>query len=153
MSKPMPERVPSLWFLLVKKFYQTHYPSGKPNKADPIWVIKEQNKILSAVRLKQLNDCQLLMAMVTDPSHRGRGLGTHLLTHLSDALSERPCYCFAFLPLEGFYQANGFITIDPEQLPNELLGRFNAYTAQGRLLVPMRYTSTHSRNLDDAAYP
>jgi len=140
-----PIRVESLWFPLVKKFYQAHYPSGKPNKADPIWVIKYQGGILSAVRLKQLAQCQLLTAMVTEPTHRGMGIGHHLLHHLHDSLVERPCYCFALSHLEHFYQDNSFQTIEPAQLPDELSGRFTAYVAQGRSLIPMRYTAEHAQ--------
>ena len=131
------ERVPTLWFLLVKKFYQQHYPSGKPNKADPIWVLKENTKIISAVRLKQFSNYQLLTAMVTEPQHRGKGLGGYLLNSIEKALTDKACYCFAFSHLTPFYQKHGFQPIKAEQLPEQLTQRFNAYTAQGRQLSPM----------------
>ncbi|MCB5162117.1 GNAT family N-acetyltransferase [Marinomonas algarum] len=141
MSMPYPdaERVPSLWFPLAKKFYQAHYPSGKPNKADPIWVIKQKGTILCAVRLKQSKNAQLLTAMVTEPNYRGKGLGSHLLSGIQTALAERSCYCFALTHLVPFYTKNHFNTILAEQLPKDLKSRFYAYTAQGRALTPMRY--------------
>ncbi|MCW8354414.1 MULTISPECIES: GNAT family N-acetyltransferase [Marinomonas] len=138
-SYPNAEQVPSLWFPLVKKFYQEHYPSGKPNKADPIWVIKDQGRILCAVRLKQINTIQLLTAMVTKPSHRNMGLGSHLINDIHAALSKTPCYCFAFTHLVPFYTANHFTAIPVEILPEEVRTRFLAYTAQGRELTPMHY--------------
>jgi N-acetylglutamate synthase-like GNAT family acetyltransferase len=133
------EQVPSLWFPLVKKFYQAYYPSGKPNKADPIWVIRESGKILCAVRLKQFSGAQLLTAMVTAPSHRHLGLGSHLIHSIHNALAATPSYCFAFSHLAPFYHANHFTTIPVEMLPKELKSRFQAYTSQGRDLTPMRY--------------
>jgi N-acetylglutamate synthase-like GNAT family acetyltransferase len=133
------EQVPSLWFPLVKKFYQEHYPSGKPNKADPIWVIRDKGKILCAVRLKQIVDSQLLTGMVTEPAHRNLGLGSQLISSIHYPLSEKPTYCFAFTHLVSFYKANHFTTISAEILPEELESRFRAYTAQGRDLTPMRY--------------
>jgi len=133
------ERVPALWFLLVKKFYQQYYPSGKPSKADPIWVLKEQAAIIAAVRLKQFPNYQLLTAMVTKPALRGKGIGSHLLGGIHGALIEKPCYCFAFSHLATFYQNNGFSVITAGQLPLELQQRFTAYTAQGRQLTPMLY--------------
>ncbi len=133
------ERVPKIWFLLVKKFYQQHYPSGKPNKADPIWILKNQDKILSAVRLKQFINYQLLTAMVTAPDFRHKGLGKYLLRSIRPALIEKHCYCFAYSHLCSFYSSNGFMSIEIEQLPNELQQRFRAYTAHGRKLIPMRY--------------
>ncbi len=133
------EQVPSLWFPLVKKFYQEHYPSGKPNKADPIWAIRDKGKILCTLRLKQMDNSQLLTGMVTEPNHRHLGLGSHLISCIHHILSEKPTYCFAFIHLVPFYNANHFTTISAEMLPEELESRFNAYTAQGRDLTPMRY--------------
>ena len=138
-SYPIPEQVPSLWFPLVKKFYQEHYPSGKPNKADPIWVIRDKGKILCAVRLKQITNSQLLTGMVTEPIHRNIGLGSHLINGIHPALDEKNTYCFAFTHLVPFYSANHFTTISAEMLPSELASRFRAYTTQGRDLTPMRY--------------
>ncbi|UTV99394.1 GNAT family N-acetyltransferase [Marinomonas rhizomae] len=138
-SYPIPEQVPSLWFPLVKKFYQEHYPSGKPNKADPIWVIREKGKILCALRLKQISNSQLLTGMVTEPNHRNRGLGSHLINSIHHVLGETPTYCFAFTHLVPFYNANHFTAILAEMLPVELESRFTAYTTQGRDLTPMRY--------------
>jgi len=135
------EQVPSLWFPLVKKFYQQHYPSGKPNKADPIWVIRDSGEILCAVRLKQFSGMQLLTAMVTEPSQRNTGLGSHLINSIRPVLNQVPSYCFAFTYLVPFYTANQFTTISAEMLPEELKNRFRAYTAQGRNLTPMRYKS------------
>lgn len=141
MTTPYPnaEQVPSLWFPLAKKFYQAHYPSGKPNKADPIWVVRDKGKILTAVRLKPCSGVQLLTAMVTEPSHRNMGLGSHLISSIHPALSVMPSYCFALTHLVSFYSANHFTTVPVEMLPEELASRFNAYTAQGRNLTPMRY--------------
>ncbi|WP_421846881.1 GNAT family N-acetyltransferase [Marinomonas sp.] len=133
------EQVPSLWFPLVKKFYQEHYPSGKPNKADPIWVITEKGKILCALRLKQMAHSQLLTGMVTDPNHRHIGLGSRLIQSIHPALGEKPTYCFAFTHLVSFYNTNHFTTISAEMLPEELESRFRSYTPQGRALTPMHY--------------
>ncbi|MGO2353937.1 MAG: GNAT family N-acetyltransferase [Marinomonas foliarum] len=138
-SYPIPEKVPSLWFPLVKKFYQEHYPSGKPNKADPIWVIRQKGKILCALRLKQTTNAQLLTGMVTEPNHRHLGLGSHLINSLHPVLDGTPTYCFALTHLAPFYNANHFTSISAEMLPKELESRFKAYTTQGRSLTPMRY--------------
>ncbi len=133
------EKVPALWFPLVKKFYQAYYPSGKPNKADPIWVFKDEGRIVSAVRLKQFPSYQLLTAMITLPELQGQGIGSRLLQSIAPALSTLDCYCFAYSHLTHFYQGNGFVTIEINDLPHELRQRFIAYTSQGRQLIPMEY--------------
>lgn len=139
------KRIDSLHFPLAKKFYQAHYPSGKANKADPIWVLNEQHKILVCLRLKQFLQCQLLTAMVTHPDYRQLGLGHQLLTALvndeTQPLLTKPCYCFAFSHLEAFYQQAGFMTLLPEELPDELYRRYLAYTQKGKPLIAMQYSS------------
>ena len=141
MKTPYPnaELVPSLWFPLVKKFYQEHYPSGKPNKAEPIWVIRHNSKVVCSVRLKQFRQVQLLTAMVTEPSYRKIGLGSHLIHSLHNELSKLPSYCFALTHLVPFYTINHFIAVSSDTLPDELKSRFQAYSAQGRKITPMRY--------------
>lgn len=136
------ELISSLYFPLVKKFYQAHYPSGKPNKADPIWVLKDNGKIVSAVRLKQFTDCQLLTAMITEPSQQHKGLGTYLLSGIQAELASKDCYCFAFSHLMHFYQTAGFVEVESSLLPKDLEKRFLAYTAQGRKLIAMRFASS-----------
>jgi len=144
MKPPYPnaELVPSLWFPLVKKFYQEHYPSGKPNKADPIWAIRHNGKVICAVRLKQIGNNQLLTAMVTDPAYRNLGLGTHLINEIQPALNQLPSYCFAFTHLVPFYTANHFSAIPPDTLPEELKKRFTSYCLQGRKITAMRHLLT-----------
>lgn len=137
------EQIDRIHFPLVKKFYQAFYPSGKPNKADPIWVLKHGQKILSAVRFKQLEQVQLLTAMVTEPNHRGQGLAQQLLAQLADVIATVDCYCFALPYLEGFYQQHGFHSIHPETLPLALYQRFQAYSKNGRALLPMQHRPTN----------
>lgn len=134
-----PERVPSLWFPLVKKFYQEHYPSGKPNKADPIWAIRHNGQVLCAVRLKQIQQYQLLTAMATASDHRGQGLGHFMLDTLTEQQALKNSYCFSLPHLTRFYQQHHFQEIPAACLPEELRARFTAYTQNGRQLVPMQY--------------
>ncbi|MFT2110376.1 N-acetyltransferase [Marinomonas sp. 2405UD68-3] len=137
------EQSSRLLYPLTKKFYQAHYPAGKPNKADPIWLLKS-TQIVSVYRLKQFTGYQLLTAMVTEPSYRNLGLGSLLLKRTQSALTSKPTYCFAFSHLEAFYGANGFKTVEKNTLPNELLERFNRYTSSGKWLIPMRFTQINT---------
>lgn len=133
-----------LHFPLAKKFYQAYYPSGKANKADPIWVLNKQHKIFVCLRLKQFEQYQLLTGMVTLPAFRNQGLGLQLLDALikdeTRPLLSKPCYCFAFSHLEGFYQKAHFTSICADDLPDELKRRFIAYSQAGKPLIPMKYT-------------
>jgi N-acetylglutamate synthase-like GNAT family acetyltransferase len=136
-----------LHFPLAKKIFQAYYPSGKANKADPIWVLTEQEKIRVCLRLKQFEHCKLLTAMVTHPDFRNQGLGRILLTALEldprQPFSTKDCYCFAFSHLQDFYQSVHFNLIDIEALPDVLKGRFQAYCNAGKTLIPMKLYQPH----------
>ena len=138
------QQIDRLHFPLVKKFYPAYYPSGKANKADPIWALTEEHSVRVCLRLKQLQGCQLLTAMVTHPDYRQQGLGHSLLIQLIKAPSQplltSTCYCFAFEHLEGFYHKVGFVHISENSLPPELKSRFLAYTQSGKKLIPMKFT-------------
>ncbi|TDO97252.1 GNAT family N-acetyltransferase [Marinomonas balearica] len=139
-SKYTPIKVLPLWFPLVKKFYQAHYPSGKPNKSEPIWVIKDGAHILAALRLKPISDdTQLLTAMVTHPDKRQRGLGKNLLEGVQEALASKSTYCFALANVVPFYLKNHFVEVAPETLPSELKSRFLKYLNSNPGLTPMLY--------------
>lgn len=133
------ERVASLWFPLVKKFYQAHYPSGKPNKADPVWVIKSGPKIIAAVRLKQFNgDYQLLTALLTHPELRNLGYASRLLEAIEQEFNIAT-YCFNETALIPFYERHDFAVIKEDHLPLELASRLKRYRIKKNTLVAMHY--------------
>lgn len=131
-------QVEALWFPLVKKFYQAYYPSGKPNKADPIWVLKDGAAIISSVRLKPLTSCQLLTALVTHPDFRHQGYASHLMSNLRPQLNQ-PTYCFNTPDLQHFYERHGFTSIEAEELPCELASRLKRYQVKQPSLIAMVY--------------
>lgn len=131
-------RVESLWFPLVKKFYQAYYPSGKPNKADPIWVIKQGATIISAVRLKQFEHSQLLTALVTHPDYRQQGYAYQLMSDIKTEF-QRPTYCFNTPELIPFYQKCHFFTVAPEHLPAEFASRLKRYQIKQPSLIAMKH--------------
>lgn len=136
----LPQPVEGLWFPLVKKFYQAHYPSGKPNKSEPIWVIKDGALIKAAVRLKPLPQCILLTGLVTHPDYRKKGYASALLTALKPTLDEQTCFCLNQPELIGFYRQHGFSVVHEEaQLPEPLQGRLRRYRAKQPTLVAMKY--------------
>lgn len=127
------------WFPLVKRFYQEHYPSGKPNKSDPTWVLHQQFKLAAAVRLRQFPDCQLFTGMLVRPDLRGKGVGQELIQRLRSPMMERSTFCFAFQHLEHYYRSHGFQMIESSLLPFVLQSRLNAYLAGGKKLIAMNY--------------
>ncbi|MAF17669.1 MAG: GNAT family N-acetyltransferase [Marinomonas sp.] len=132
--------VDPIWFPLVKKFYQAFYPSGKPNKAEPLWVIKDGANILCAVRLKPLDQCLLLTGLVTHPRHRNQGIAGQLLQTISEQLTRQPSYCLNTPELTPFYTRHGFTEVTDEALlPSELRSRLQRYRIKQPRLIAMQY--------------
>lgn len=127
---------------LVKAFYREHYPSGKPNKADPIWLLTHKDKIICVYRLRQFESGQLLTGMVTHPEFRQQGYGSYLLHETRQALANKTCFCFAEEHNAAFYLANNFLSESIEQLPAELRDRLKAYQQKRPTLSAYRYHST-----------
>lgn len=125
-------------FPLVKKFYQDYYPSGKPNKAEPLWILK-YSEIICALRLKEIECEQLLTGVVTHPNYRDQGFGGYFLSQLQETFMSKPTYCFADITLEHFYNIQNFNRIEIGALPLELRSRFNRYQSSRPSLIPMHY--------------
>lgn len=139
-SFPSPIKVESLWFPLIKKFYQSVYPSAKPNKSEPIWTIKDGATIIAAVRLKQFESFQLVTGLATAPTYRHQGAASTLMRSLAFELRKKESFCFNQADLIGFYAKLGFRQLNSlNDLPDELRGRFNSYRTKQPTLVAMKY--------------
>lgn len=137
-----PIAVEPLWFPLIKKFYQAYYPSGKPNKADPMWAIKDGAMIIAAVRLKPFVGCQLLTALVTHPQARGQGYARQLVQHLQTQLATQPSFCINQRDLSHLYEQCGFVEVLPDQfenIPDDIIGRFQRYRLKQPNLMLMQH--------------
>lgn len=133
-------KVEALWFPLVKKFYQAYYPSGKPNKSEPLWVVKQGPTILAAVRLKPFVDCQLMTGLVSHPEHRQKGHASRLLNALTHEFARTPCFCLNQPELIAFYQQHDFVLVEDEQtLPDDIQGRLRRYRVKQPELIAMAY--------------
>lgn len=125
-------------FPLVKKFYQQHYPAGKPNKKEIIWLLRNKYEVLSCARLKNLNTYCLLTAVVTHQAYRRQGYGALLLTEIKQQLKQGTYYCYTDKTLEAFYNAVGFENIHNSLLPEEARKKYLSYHQKNHLLIPMR---------------
>ncbi|HIF9431781.1 TPA: GNAT family N-acetyltransferase [Photobacterium damselae] len=138
MNTPEFHKLETLRFPLVNKLYKDHYPAGKAKRDEIIWVGEQNGTLIAAVRFKVIEESQLLTGMVVHSQYRRKNIASQFLYLLSEQLELYPCYCFALYELEGFYQRNGFITIDSSELPHPLQQRFERYSS-GKKLVPMLY--------------
>ncbi|MFV0575770.1 MAG: GNAT family N-acetyltransferase [Vibrio sp.] len=126
---------------LIKPIYKAHYPSAKPKKNEDVIVGYCENKLVSVVRFRPIEQYSLLTGMLVIPDFRGQGVGSKLLQFCQSEWISSHTFCFAYQHLENLYQSVGFHTIDKEELPPCLLKLFERYTANGKKLLPMHYKS------------
>lgn len=124
---------------LVKKLYKAYYPSGRAKADEIIWVAMAEHKIAALLRLKTIEEDQLLTGMLVIPDMRQQGVGHALLSHCQEHVFDHQVYCLAYAHLEHYYAQHGFATIDAAQLPNGLKMRFERYSASGKDLIPMQF--------------
>lgn len=133
------EHIDPIKLPLVKRFYKQHYPGTKP-KSDELMIGGYTEQGMKAiVRFRQVAQYRLLTGMVVDSSLRGDKIGSQLLSYCQQNVLQDKDYCFAYSHLERFYQQAAFKTITASQLPAELLGLFQRYSASGKDLIPMQF--------------
>ena len=118
---------------LVKPLYKQYLPYSRPNKAERIAVLKDNNDIIACARLRPIGKFTLLTGMLVSPDYRGQKLGHHLLHNMHDQLTLDNTFTFALPHLKEFYQQHGFNPVD--KAPNDIHQRFLAYQKQGKSLL------------------
>lgn len=138
------ERLAPIQFPLVNRFYKEAGHKGKARGDDIVYVVREQGKIIAAVRLCPTqpphSEWLLLRGMWVLPSKQRQGIGSELMVALMHALSDRKIWCYPFRHLEAFYGLFGFSTLLPEMAPEFMAGPFEAYSRAGKKILIMQFS-------------
>ncbi|MCF8781097.1 GNAT family N-acetyltransferase [Vibrio sp. IRLE0018] len=124
---------------LIKKIYKAHYPSAKVKRDEMIIIAQIAQQTVGVVRLRYIEQYQLLTGMLTLPNARGKGYGHALLEYCTSNHLNEDVFCFSYRHLENFYSCHGFQEIDVDKLPNTLKQKYLRYSESGKDLVPMQY--------------
>lgn len=108
-------------------------------KSDAVYVALKNRKIIAALRLCTHEDAWLLRSMCVGRDDRNSGVGSYMLSALQDILAEKPCYCFPFEHLEGFYKRAGFGDTNVEEIPVIIADKYRKYSDQGRKILLMKF--------------
>ncbi|WP_413114097.1 GNAT family N-acetyltransferase [Thaumasiovibrio sp. DFM-14] len=128
---------------LANKLYKEHYPSGKANKSDNLWIAKHHQQWIGVIKYRSYDSYLFMSGMLVIPTWRHNGIAERLLSASIDNVTV-PVYCFAYAHLKALYNKAGFDETCSSHLPNELRQRFERYTSSGKkVLIPMRY---HARD-------
>ena len=130
--------VPEDELYLLNRFYKRNGHKGKATASDRAFWLRQEGRILAAVRFTPVEEGALLRGLWVDRSVRGEGLGRALLEGCRNYWSRRRCYCFPYRHLQQWYAGRGFVLPDVTT-PAALLGRLHTYRERGEDLVLMQY--------------
>ncbi len=123
---------------LVNRFYRQCHARGKANKGDEVYVFKNNDTIIAALRLTLFGDEYLLRNLAVLEDERGKGIGSELVRQVV-AQSEKTLITFPFRYLTVFYQNLGFAFLNGNEVIPEISERFIAYRDKGRDIQLMGY--------------
>ena len=124
-------------FPLVNRFYKANGHKGKARGNETLYVMRETQDIIAAVRLCPKRDGWLLRSLWVAKSRRGEGIGTMLLHNVLATPEHHPCWCYPYDHLKAFYQAAGFQQQPADEAPEQIREPFEAYQAKGNHLLLM----------------
>lgn len=99
-------------------------------------LMRHQNEIRAVIITSKFNNYSYIGLLIVSNSYRRRGLGTYLISRVKQNLNY-PIYLFC-LPEPGlveFYNSNGFVAIEENQLPRRISKTIGKTTISP--LIPM----------------
>lgn len=137
-------------FRPINKFYKSQKHKGKANGNDLVFyayrMVDQEQDVLGAVRLvpdessediKVESNYLWLRSLYIHEALRGKHIGSMLLEHVNDALTDTPIYCFPYDHLENFYGKAGYRLMEHDSLPPALQDLFERYTHRGEKILAM----------------
>ncbi|MCX6819667.1 MAG: GNAT family N-acetyltransferase [Candidatus Adlerbacteria bacterium] len=111
----------------VELFYNTVGEDDVLDLSEIVFVAKENDRIVGAVRLVPEHEVLVMRTLNVAVEHQQRGIGTLLVRALITDLEGRLCYCLPYPHLKKFYEQLGFREVDSEALPTFLFERYSEY--------------------------
>ena len=111
----------------IELFYNTVGEDDVVDSSEIVFVAKEENRIIGAVRLVFEHGVLVMRTLNVAEENQQKGVGIYLVRTLISEVAGRRCYCLAYPHLKGFYEQFGFKQVEPETLPTFLFDRFSEY--------------------------
>jgi len=124
-----------LWRL--NRFYKRNGHKGKAREQDSCFWLQEGEQIVAALRLTVEDDFCLMRGLWVDQHRQRQGLGSELIQRSRPYWPDKPCYCFPYAHLQGFYSRLGFSQDTEQRSPQKLRNRLSGYLKRGETLLLM----------------
>jgi N-acetylglutamate synthase-like GNAT family acetyltransferase len=121
--------------------YQACNYNGGINDSDTVLIALNEG-IIGAVRICTENDIKILRGMQVKSGFQRGGIGRAMLLYLVEHLDMSDCYCLPYSHLKDFYSIIGFREITPEEAPDFLAKRLEAYLFKGLDVTVMKTGAT-----------
>jgi len=138
-------RLPQEQYPLVNRFYKANGHKGKARGNETIYVIRDQQMIVAAVRLCPKQEGWLLRSLWVARERRGEGIGSILIKDVMARPEHTPCWCYPYDHLTAFYESAGFILLTVKEAPEDISGPFEAYQKKGNRILLMGYRASSGR--------
>lgn len=146
ISSPLPSLVDNQQISVVteeelhvlNRFYKRNGHKGKASNKDHAYWLKEDKKILAAVRFTPTADGILLRGLWVDKAFRQQGIGSTLLQACRPYWQGQDCYCFPYQHLQDFYTKLGFSSPNAST-PLFFLQQLTRYQQRGEKILLMQY--------------
>ena len=123
---------------LVNRFYRTNGHKGKCGRNDRVYIARDSQAIVAAVRFSEKVDVWLLRGLWVAVSQRRQGIGGMLLQYCLPEFN-KPVWCYPYEHLAAFYKQYGFCEQHPETAPNDIATQWQAYRQRGHTFTLMQY--------------
>ena len=120
--------------------------SGKAEPKDTVILAERGSDLVGLVRGTVEQGVQMLRGMYVAPDTQRQGVGSALLRRFVELLGEHDCYCLPYTHLTGFYGADGFQPLAPEDAPVFLATRLTEYRKDGGDTLLMKRPGTEHLN-------
>lgn len=125
---------------VANQFYKRVNKRLKAGPDETVWTASLGHGMVAALRLRPLvGGQQLLTGLFVEPSYRCRGVALTLLQAARKDFNSAGCYLFCEPQLKQLYTAVGFEQTLKAEMPDALVGRWQAYQRKTPELIAMFY--------------
>ncbi|MBB3169743.1 GNAT family N-acetyltransferase [Simiduia aestuariiviva] len=123
---------------LANAFYKRVDKRLKARADERVWTAQWQGQTVAALRLRPLPSGEhLVTGVLVDPEWRCRGIARRLLEEARVDFSRRYTYLFCEPQLAPLYTHTGFQQVQKNDMPDPLVGRWQAYQRKTPELIAM----------------